>query len=140
MDGTSLGVPESASTRQRSGMFRKSKFSRTMTMAEQYAFADDMFQTNEGPTFPAHQYLVSGTSTISQGSQYVVDNNPGNLSLSKNGGCQSAPSSTVESINITTGAPGPNVYPCFERQTLMDLIMASPRSRGDIFRRLGVLD
>jgi phospholipase C len=96
------------------------------TMAEQYAFADNMFQTNEGPTFPAHQYLVSGTSTISQGSQFVVDNNPGNLSLSKNGGCQSAPSSTVESIDITTGAPGPTVYPCFKRQTLMDLIMASP--------------
>jgi phospholipase C len=97
-------------------------------MAEQYAFADHMFQTNEGPTFPAHQYLVSGTSTISQGSQYVVDNNPGNLSLSKNGGCQSAPSSTVESIDIDTGAAGPSVYPCFERQTLMDLITAASPS------------
>jgi len=92
------------------------------TMAEDYAFADDMFQGNEGPTFPAHQYLISGTSTISQGSEYVADNNPGNLSLSKNGGCSSAPSSTVESININTGAAGPNVYPCFERKTLMDLI------------------
>jgi len=94
------------------------------TMAEQYAFADDMFQTNEGPTFPAHQYLISGTSTISQGSEYVVENNPGNLSLSKNGGCDSAPSSTVESININTGAAGPSVYPCFKRKTLMNLIMA----------------
>ena len=37
-------------------------------MAEQYAFADRMFETNEGPSFPAHQYLISGTSTISQGS------------------------------------------------------------------------
>lgn len=98
------------------------------TMAEQYAFADDMFQTNEGPTFPAHQYLISGTSTISQGSKYVVDNNPGNLSLSKNGGCQSAPSSTVESIDIDTGAAGPSVYPCFSRQTLMDLITAGSPS------------
>jgi phospholipase C len=97
-------------------------------MAEQYAFADDMFQTNEGPTFPAHQYLISGTSTISQGSKYVVDNNPGNLSLSKNGGCQSAPSSTVESIDIDTGAAGPSVYPCFSRQTLMDLITAGSPS------------
>ena len=37
-------------------------------MAEQYAFADRMFQTNEGPSFPAHQYIVSGTSTIAQNS------------------------------------------------------------------------
>ena len=33
-------------------------------MAEQYAFADRMFETNMGPSFPAHQYLISGTSTI----------------------------------------------------------------------------
>ena len=97
-------------------------------MAEQYAFADRMFQTNEGPTFPAHQYLISGTSTIKQGSKYVVDNNPGNLSLSKNGGCNAPLGSTVESININTGAAGPKVYPCFERQTLMDLIMAGSSS------------
>ncbi len=98
------------------------------TMAEQYAFADHMFQSNEGPTFPAHQYLISGTSTISQGSVYVADNNPGNLSGSKNGGCNSQPSSSVESININTGVTGPSVYPCFERQTLMDLITAGSPS------------
>lgn len=105
------------------------------TMAEQYAFADHMFQSNQGPTFPAHQYLISGTSTIRQGSKFVVDNNPGNLSLSRNGGCNSAPSSTVESININTGAAGPNVFPCFERRTLMDLIReGSPWYTWDYFQ------
>lgn len=98
------------------------------TMAEQYAFADNMFQSNEGPTFVAHQYLISGTSTIKQHSVYVADNNPGNQSDSPNGGCNSQPSSTVESININTGAPGPNVFPCFARKTLMDLIMAGSSS------------
>ncbi len=31
-------------------------------MAEQYTFGDRMFQTNEGPSFPAHQFIISGTS------------------------------------------------------------------------------
>jgi len=29
------------------------------TMAQQYTFADRMFQTNEGPSFPAHQYIIN---------------------------------------------------------------------------------
>jgi phospholipase C len=92
------------------------------TIAGQYAFADDMFQSNQGPTFPAHQYLISGTSTISQGSTFVVDNNPGDLSVTKNGGCNSQRGSTVSSIDLKTGGAGPSVYPCFERKTLMDLL------------------
>ena len=31
-------------------------------MAEQYTFADRMFQTNQGPSFAAHQFIFSGTS------------------------------------------------------------------------------
>jgi len=30
-------------------------------LAEQYTFADRMFQTNQGPSFPAHQFILSGT-------------------------------------------------------------------------------
>ena len=44
-------------------------------MAESYAFADHMFQTNEGPSFPAHQYILSGTSTIRNGSQLRASEN-----------------------------------------------------------------
>src|ERR1700722_10798948 len=32
------------------------------TIAETYGFANYMFQTNQGPSFPAHQFLFSGTS------------------------------------------------------------------------------
>ena len=35
-----------------------------LDLATQYAFGDNMFGTNEGPSFPAHQYLISGTSTV----------------------------------------------------------------------------
>jgi phospholipase C len=31
-------------------------------IAEHYGFANYMFQTNEGPSFPAHQFLFAGTS------------------------------------------------------------------------------
>jgi phospholipase C len=97
-------------------------------MAEQYAFANDMFQSNEGPTFAAHQYLISGTSTISDGSSYVVDNNPGSTSEGKNGGCDSKPSSTAPTININNGNAGSPVFPCFQRETLMQLIAGASSS------------
>jgi phospholipase C len=29
---------------------------------QQYGYANYMFQTNQGPSFPAHQFLFSGTS------------------------------------------------------------------------------
>ncbi|MBV9027355.1 MAG: hypothetical protein JO311_01950, partial [Candidatus Eremiobacteraeota bacterium] len=45
-------------------------------MAERYSFADRMFQTNQGPSFPAHQYLLSGTSTISDNSPLRASENP----------------------------------------------------------------
>ena len=31
-------------------------------IAQQYGYANYMFQTNQGPSFPAHQFLLSGTS------------------------------------------------------------------------------
>jgi len=30
-----------------------------LTMAQRYTFADHMFQTNQGPSFPAHQFIIS---------------------------------------------------------------------------------
>src|SRR5208283_2939079 len=47
------------------------------TMAETYTFADRMFQTNEGPSFPAHQYLLAGTSAITATSTTSIADNPG---------------------------------------------------------------
>jgi hypothetical protein len=34
-------------------------------MADQYGFANYMFQTNQGPSFPSHMFLFSGTSAPS---------------------------------------------------------------------------
>ena len=88
------------------------------TLAETYAFADNFFQTNQGPSFPAHQYLISGTSTVSDGSKDKVasNTNPGGL-----GGCDSPPGTTVKIITPGGGEPRDRgTYPCFKRQSIMN--------------------
>jgi len=45
-------------------------------LAEQYTFGDRMFQTNQGPSYPAHQYLIAGTSEPSVGSDLLAAENP----------------------------------------------------------------
>jgi phospholipase C len=86
-------------------------------MAQSYTLADDMFQSNEGPSFPAHQYLISGTSTISDGSSQLASENPhGGL-----GGCDSPAGTTVRTID-PAGLEGSPVSPCFDRASLMDLL------------------
>ncbi len=86
-------------------------------MASQYAFADHMFQTNEGPSFPAHQYILSGTSTIANGSGLRAAENP----LGGGGGCDSPAGVVVETID-QAGREGTAIYPCFIRLSLIDLL------------------
>jgi phospholipase C len=87
-------------------------------MAEQYAFADEMFQTNQGPSFPAHQYLVSGASTITDGSALSAAENPRTPNGNGTGGCNSPPGSLVELINTRTGQENESGYPCFIRKSI----------------------
>src|SRR5207302_7042942 len=90
-------------------------------MAEQYTFGDRMFQTNQGPSFPAHQFLISATSAPSPGSNLFVENNPVKPK-SDHTGCIAPPTQTVTVIDpngIET-----TQYPCFEHQTLTDLLNA----------------
>ena len=88
-------------------------------MAEQYTFADELFQTNQGPSFPAHQYLISGTSTIRNGSRYKASENPRDTSGKRSqGGCDSVPSASVQTLD-QHGKPGPSVFPCFDRDSIL---------------------
>jgi phospholipase C len=90
-------------------------------MATRYAFADHMFQTNQGPSFPAHQYIVSGTSTVTNGSMYRASENPFRPSAGPSGGCDSPAGSLVELID-SAGAQKQQSYPCFDRISLMELV------------------
>jgi phospholipase C len=110
------------------------------TMAETYAFGDRMFQTNEGDSFPAHQYILSGTSRICAPPEYpcpsgitenitIADNPDGDTrpgSSDEWAGCLAPPSAQINSIDISQPNP---TYPqnlisqlCLDHPTLTDLL------------------
>ena len=89
------------------------------TLAKTFTLGDRMFQSNTGPSFVAHQYLIAGQSAD-------ADENPVN---NANGdvagiwGCDSAPTVTVRSSGPNgTDLAGP--YPCFDYQTMADILDA----------------
>jgi phospholipase C len=90
-------------------------------MATSYTFANRMFQSNEGPSFPAHQYILSGTSTIANGSDLRAASNAFTAQGAFTGGCDSPPGSFVWLID-PFGNENQWSFPCFNRLTLTDLI------------------
>jgi phospholipase C len=94
-------------------------------LAEQYVFADRMFQTNRGPSFAAHQYIISGTAVAAPDySPYVIEDNPSNGDVAPPGGCNSVANTLVPLMDPVTGAIEQSVYPCFDHPVLMDLLDA----------------
>jgi len=89
-------------------------------MAEQYAFGDRMFQTNEGPSFPAHQFIISGTSMPTANSNsFVAENAAGIPDAGDDTGCTAPPSEFVFTIN-PQGQETTKIYPCTDHPTLTD--------------------
>jgi phospholipase C len=90
-------------------------------IAEKYGYANYFFQTNQGPSFPAHQFLISGTSepdgVLNPFYAYFAADNPGG---SRAAGCNSS-GSTVALIS-PAGDENTQVAPCFEHPTLTDLL------------------
>jgi phospholipase C len=89
-------------------------------LAEQYTFGDRMFQTNQGPSFPAHQFILSGTSAPTATSDLFASENMSGGSIA---GCIATAGTTVELIN-PLGVESSSQYPCFEHPTLTDLLDA----------------
>jgi phospholipase C len=91
-------------------------------MAEQYTFGDRMFQTNQGPSFPAHQFILSGTSAPTATSPLFASENPPNSDV-LSVGCIAPDTMAVMMIDAlgseSNQAPQ---YPCFEHPTLTDLL------------------
>jgi phospholipase C len=89
-------------------------------MAEQYTFGDRMFQSNQGPSFPAHQFILSGTSAPTATSNlFDADNPQGVTRAGNNTGCTAPPAEYVWLIN-PNGAESSATYPCFEHAALTD--------------------
>jgi phospholipase C len=79
-----------------------------------------MFQTNQGPSFPAHQFIISGTSAPAVGSDLLASENVYNGTIA---GCIATPGTTVALID-PSGVESLTQYPCFEHPTLTDLLDA----------------
>jgi len=89
-------------------------------MAEQYTFGDRMFQTNEGPSFPAHQFIISGTSAPNATSTlFVADNAKGITNPGDNTGCTAPPAEYVDLID-SEGVEDTTMYPCTDHPALTD--------------------
>lgn len=80
-------------------------------MAQTYAFADRMFQSNTGPSYPAHQYLIAGQSDFAA-------ENPDDFGRGI-WGCDAPPRTTVAVLG-SDGQEHPGPYPCYSYQTLAD--------------------
>jgi phospholipase C len=94
-----------------------------LEMAQQYSFADRMFQTNQGPSFPAHQFLIAGTSAPTATSVLFAAENvfmPAHVS-DKAAGCAGPESERVAMID-PMGIEAMQQFPCFEHETLIDLL------------------
>jgi phospholipase C len=86
------------------------------TMGERYTFADRMFQSNTGPSFPAHLYLVSGDGA------FVADN-PNHLETTSYAwGCDSPKDARVSLID-PSGEEVPGPWPCFDFPTIADVAL-----------------
>jgi phospholipase C len=90
------------------------------SMASQYVLADEMFQSNNGPSYPAHQYLIAGQS--GSGNQ-MADENPQNantgLPVGGAWGCDS-PSGTYVPVLIDGQDVNNGTFPCVSYPTLAD--------------------
>jgi phospholipase C len=91
-------------------------------LAQQYTFGDRMFQTNQGPSFPAHQFIISGTSAPTATSTLFAAENT-NLGA----GCTASPAAWVWMVDAS-GAESSKMYPCFEHPTLTDLLDTAGKS------------
>jgi phospholipase C len=97
-------------------------------IATNYGFANYMFQTNEGPSFPAHQFILSGTSApvpyndpSKKWTWFAAENPGGFKSADNNTGCAAPANEFVRLIdpahNESTCSMigGPYcVAPCYE--------------------------
>lgn len=92
-------------------------------IASRYGYANYMFQTNQGPSFPAHQFIFGGTSQAGEGADptWFIAENPTPVSMTEDNGCFSTSNVTVGQLDPTTQSEI-DVYPCFNHNTLVNLL------------------
>ncbi len=84
-------------------------------IASQFALADNVYQANQGPSFPAHQYLIAGQS----GRPLSIAENPPSIG----GGCDQPQKDVTLTINTAQPYPypeGAKVWACLDYTTILD--------------------
>jgi phospholipase C len=99
------------------GYVQQSDIAPYFQMAGKYTFADRMFQTNQGSSFPAHQFIIAGTSAPTATSDLFASGEP--FPQNDAVGCAAPPSVLVQLID-PYGNNTQTQFPCFEHQTVMD--------------------
>ena len=73
-----------------------------LTLATSYGWANYMFQTNQGPSFPAHQFIFGGTSALSatgdKGGTFISENFSANSSRQTWYGCYAQDGETTRLV------------------------------------------
>ena len=93
-----------------------------ITLALTYGWANLMFQSNQGPSFPAHQFIYGATSAPLVNSN-ENDDNAGIYAAENKGGCLAHGNVSTIVQGVENGT---SVFPCFTHQTLGTLIFGSP--------------
>jgi len=92
-------------------------------IASQYGYANYMFLTSQGPSFPAHQFIFGGTSQPGVGSEpdwFVAENK---IPKTGENGCIASADSIVKQVDPATQNEI-SIYPCFTHNTMADLFAA----------------
>jgi phospholipase C len=92
------------------------------TMAKQYALGDRTFESNNGPSYPSHQYMIAGQSLHvvenPSGSPWGCDSAEGTTTVQLHFGALNAPPVTSPKTGIETIGP----FPCFFYRTAAQLL------------------
>jgi phospholipase C len=98
-----------------------------LAIASQYGWANYMFQTNQGPSFPAHQFIFGGTSapTAADDANAIF---AGANTFPEHAGAGCLGDKTVVALISPSPNPPPygvekgSIFPCLEHQTMADLV------------------
>jgi len=88
------------------------------TLAKNFTLGDRMFQSNTGPSFVAHQYLIAGQAGDADENPVAPKGQRDNI-----WGCDS-PTGTTVALLGPNGTDLPGVFPCFDYRTFADVMDA----------------
>jgi len=108
-----------------------------LAFAQQYGWANFMYQTNQGPSYPAHQYIFSATSAMTAAddaaAKFVAENFRTTDSSKTKAGCLATP--TVAYNKIVSPNPSgvcPSGCTCYDNNTVKEC-MVTNNAQGTTF-------